>query len=60
MLRDAMLACQECGCCSEGGKGWVGLLVQDPEEDHWPQVALYCPPCAAREHESVRCAADYL
>jgi hypothetical protein len=55
-----MLTCEECGCCSDDAKGWLGLLVQDPEEELWPQVALYCPPCGAREHATALCAPGYI
>ena len=45
-----VLCCEECGSCSELGKGWIANNVPyDPEEDGEPAcVAVYCPPCAAR------------
>jgi hypothetical protein len=48
MLR-SMLRCEECGCLSESGKGWLGYLVEDPEDGEDPVVCTYCPPCAQRE-----------
>ena len=48
-----MLYCVECGCCSgELGQGWVALRCDEPDPDEGdtePAIALYCPPCAARE-----------
>jgi hypothetical protein len=44
-----VLECAECGCVTDDGHGWVGVLVQDPDEDPHPAVATYCPPCAALE-----------
>ena len=46
-----MLYCVECGCCSELGIGWVAMRCDDPEPDvgDEPELALYCPPCAAAE-----------
>jgi hypothetical protein len=44
-----VLLCDECGCRSKSGKGWLAYLAQDPEEDEWPETVVYCPPCAARE-----------
>lgn len=44
-----MLYCEECGCCSEFGKGWIANNVPyDPEDGEPACVAVYCPPCAAR------------
>jgi hypothetical protein len=40
-----VLYCVECGCCSELGRGWVATRCDDPD----PDIALYCPPCAAAE-----------
>ena len=40
-----MLYCVECGCCSQLGTGWVATRCDDPD----PDIALYCPPCAAAE-----------
>jgi hypothetical protein len=44
-----MLTCVECGCVSEHGRAWFGLIVEDPEDGEGPVVATYCPPCAERE-----------
>jgi hypothetical protein len=44
-----MLRCEECGCLSESGKGWLGYIVEDPEDGEEPIVCTYCPPCAQRE-----------
>ena len=46
-----MLYCEECGCCSELGKGWIANNVPslpEDDDDEPPCVALYCPRCAAR------------
>jgi hypothetical protein len=44
-----VLYCEECGCCSELGKGWIANVAYDPDDsDDPPCVAVYCPPCAAR------------
>jgi hypothetical protein len=44
-----VLYCEECGCRSERGKGWVANVAYDPDDsDDPPCVAVYCPPCAAR------------
>ena len=47
-----MLYCIECGCCSgELGRGWVAFRTDDPNQnaDDPPEIAIYCPPCAASE-----------
>ena len=45
-----MLYCVECGCCSgELGKGWVAFRCDDPEDDEGPEIAIWCPICAAEE-----------
>jgi hypothetical protein len=44
-----VLRCGCCDCASAEGRGWLAFLAQDPEEDPWPFVAVYCPPCAFRE-----------
>ena len=42
--------CVECGCCSaELGKGWVAFRCDDPEDDEGPEIAIWCPICAAEE-----------
>jgi hypothetical protein len=46
----AMLTCVECGCCSgELGRAWSAWLCEDPDGVDEPLIAVYCPPCAARE-----------
>ena len=46
----AMLTCVQCGCCSgELGKAWSAWLCEDPDGIDAPLIAVYCPPCAARE-----------
>ena len=45
-----MLYCVECGCCSgELGKGWVAFRCDDPEDGEGPEIAIWCPVCAAEE-----------
>ena len=47
-----MLYCVECKCCSDLGHGWVAMRCDDEDPfdgDIRPDIALYCPPCAARE-----------
>ena len=49
-----MLYCIECGCCSELGRGWVAMRCDDEDPvdgDVHPDIALYCPPCAAAEFD---------
>jgi hypothetical protein len=43
-----MLLCEECGCKSETGRGWLGYIAHDPEDGEDPVVCTYCPPCAER------------
>jgi len=46
----AMLYCVECGCCSgELGKGWVAFRCDDPDDGDGPEIAMWCPVCAAEE-----------
>jgi hypothetical protein len=40
--------CDECGCVSMSGPGWVAFLAADADESEPPSVAIFCPPCAAR------------
>ncbi|MGL6279618.1 MAG: hypothetical protein ACRC50_08715 [Gaiella sp.] len=48
------MRCDECGCHSETGAGWIALLAEDPDDDEAPAaVVLVCPPCAARELDYV-------
>jgi hypothetical protein len=44
-----MLRCEECGCLSDTGKGWLGYIAEDPEDGEGPTICTYCPPCAQRE-----------
>ena len=44
-----MLTCEECGCKSESGRGWLGYIAEDPEDGEGATVSTYCPPCAQRE-----------
>ena len=43
------LSCEECGCCSADGRGWIGQVAFDPEDGEPPKVIVFCPPCAASE-----------
>lgn len=44
-----MLTCEECGCWSgELGKGWVAYRCDDIDNPE-PELALFCPLCAAEE-----------
>jgi hypothetical protein len=46
----AMLYCVACGCCSgELGKGWAAFRCDDPEKGQGPEIAIWCPVCAAAE-----------
>jgi len=44
-----VLYCEECGCCSADGRGWVGQIAFDPEDGEPPSVVVFCPPCGASE-----------
>ena len=44
-----VLYCQECGCCSHTGRGWIAEIAFDPEAGQPPRVVGFCPPCAASE-----------
>jgi hypothetical protein len=55
-----VLYCEECGCCSDTGRGWIGQIAFDPEDGEPPKVIVFCPPCAASEFEyRPDVAADY-
>ena len=41
--------CQECGCCSHDGRGWIAEIAFDPEDGQRPRVVAFCPPCGASE-----------
>jgi hypothetical protein len=53
-----MLTCEECGCRSREGKGWLAFLA--PEPDGPTEVAIFCPPCAAREYGLPEAPCDYI
>lgn len=59
MLRD-VLTCEECGCKSESGKGWLAYVAEDPEDGEGPAVCTYCPPCAQRELDARSRVRQYL
>jgi len=45
-----VLACAECPRVSSiTARGWKAYRVDDPDHDGPPQLAFYCPECAARE-----------
>ena len=44
-----MLRCVECGTESDTAWRWVAYVLEDPEDEVDPEVALYCPDCAERE-----------
>jgi len=46
-----VLKCEECGCTTETGKGWLAYIAEDPDDDEGPVVCAYCPPCAEREYK---------
>jgi hypothetical protein len=39
-----VLRCEECGCVTEGARGWIAQLIMDDEEepDVEPCVVAYC------------------
>jgi len=42
--------CVECGAKSDARwRGWGAYRVEDPEYDDQPELAFYCPACAAAE-----------
>jgi hypothetical protein len=43
------LFCEECGCVSGDGRGWIGQIAFDPEDGLPPNVVVFCLPCAASE-----------
>jgi hypothetical protein len=46
------LRCEECTRLSdEQAFGWLAMLADDPDEDEFASVVVYCPGCAAREFE---------
>ena len=45
-----VLACVECPRVSSvSARGWKAYRVEDPDLNEPPQLAFYCPECAARE-----------
>ena len=47
-----VLACAVCPrVSSAGARGWKAYRVDDPSRDELPELAFYCPDCAAREFE---------
>lgn len=55
-----VLTCEECGCTSRSGRGWLGYLVEDPEGFEPTVVCTYCPPCAERELDARPRELDYI
>jgi hypothetical protein len=42
--------CEECRQeARDGAAGWVAILVDVPDDPDEPEVAVFCPSCAARE-----------
>jgi hypothetical protein len=54
-----MLRCEECGCVSAIGKGWLAYIAEDPEDGEGPLVCSYCPPCAAHALDARPRVQDY-
>ena len=45
-----VLACAECPRVSSvSARGWRAYRTDDPELEEPPELAFYCPQCAARE-----------
>jgi hypothetical protein len=55
-----VLKCEECGCDSETGRGWLAYIAEDPEDGEGPTVCTYCPPCAERELDARPRSGRYL
>ena len=48
-----VLACAECPRVSSvSARGWKAYRVEAPEREGPPQLAFYCPECAAKESGS--------
>jgi hypothetical protein len=46
------VVCVECGCLSSGSwYRWRALRIDEPDTDDPPELAYYCPVCAAREFD---------
>lgn len=49
-MKTASLVCAECGAVApSGAEGW--RLYRIDAEDEEPELAAYCPECAAREFD---------
>ena len=49
----APLRCAECGCFSdEDALGWRGCRIDEVELGEPPEVAFFCPFCAASNFDS--------
>jgi hypothetical protein len=49
------VVCEECRAeADDSALGWRGYLAFDPEDGDQPDVAFYCPRCAAREFGPLR------
>lgn len=35
-----MLRCEECGCVSKLGRGWIGYIAEDPDDGEGPDLHL--------------------
>ena len=47
------LRCIECNSfASSSALGWRAYVVEDPEGDDDPEVAIYCPTCAQEQFGS--------
>jgi hypothetical protein len=48
--RAGTLRCVECGTLSFfDASGWRAYRIEIPEDDEPPEVAFYCPACAAEQ-----------
>jgi hypothetical protein len=47
-----LLVCVECSAVSkERAWGWRAYRMDDPEQEEFPALALYCPACSEREFD---------
>jgi hypothetical protein len=59
-LRRMDLWCAECLLSADDkARGWRLLRVDVPGEDDDPQLAAFCPPCAAREFGPIQPCSDF-